>query len=83
MPMFLFAGTFFPVSALPAGMRPIAWITPLWHGTELARGAEFGTSQLWPTLGHLAYLLAWLAVGIGAGPLALPVRLAVQADMTT
>jgi lipooligosaccharide transport system permease protein len=65
VPMTLFAGTFFPVSSLPAVVRPIAWITPLWHGTELARGAEFGTLQPLPTIGHLAYLLAFIAIGIG------------------
>jgi lipooligosaccharide transport system permease protein len=76
VPMTLFAGTFFPVSALPAVIRPIAWITPLWHGTELARGAEFGTLQLWPTIGHLAYLLALTAVGIGLSRWRFRVRLA-------
>ncbi|HEY4021656.1 MAG TPA: ABC transporter permease [Pseudonocardiaceae bacterium] len=76
VPMTLFAGTFFPVSALPAVIRPIAWITPLWHGTELARGAEFGTLQPWPTVGHIAYLLALTAVGIGLSRWRFRVRLA-------
>jgi len=64
VPMSLFAGTFFPVSQLPAIVRPIAWITPVWHGTELARAAAFGTLRLWPTIGHLAYLFALVAVGV-------------------
>ena len=76
VPMTLFAGTFFPVSSLPAVIRPIAWITPLWHGTELARGAEFGTLRPWPTIGHLAYLLALTAVGIGLSRWRFRVRLA-------
>jgi lipooligosaccharide transport system permease protein len=76
IPMTLFAGTFFPVSSLPAVVRPIAWITPLWHGTELARGAEFGTLQPWPTIGHLAYLLALTALGIGLTRWRFRVRLA-------
>lgn len=63
MPMTLLAGTFFPVSQLPEWLRPLAWLTPLWHGTELARGAAFGTLRLWPALGHVGYLLAMLAVG--------------------
>lgn len=63
LPMTLFAGTFFPVDSLPAWIRPLAWITPLWHGTELARGWSFGWLGFWPTVGHLAYLLAMLAVG--------------------
>ncbi|MGQ0838082.1 ABC transporter permease [Actinokineospora sp.] len=64
MPMTLFAGTFFPVEQLPAWVRPFAWVTPLWHGTEISRDAAFGTLRLWPTAGHLAYLLALLAVGV-------------------
>jgi lipooligosaccharide transport system permease protein len=63
LPMTLFAGTFFPVSSLPVYLRPIAWVTPLWHGTELSRAAAFGRMQLWPVLGHTAYLLVLVAVG--------------------
>ena len=63
LPMTLFAGTFFPVASLPVYLRPIAWLTPLWHGTELSRAAVFGRMQLWPVLGHTAYLLALFAVG--------------------
>jgi lipooligosaccharide transport system permease protein len=64
VPMMLFAGTFFPVSSLPAVVRPVAWVTPLWHGTELARAAAFGWGDLPSAAGHLAYLLAWLVAGI-------------------
>lgn len=64
IPMTLFAGTFFPITALPGWIQPIAWATPLWHGTELARGAALGTLQPLPTLGHLAYLVALLVVGV-------------------
>ena len=31
-PLFLFSGTFFPVSSLPLFLQPIAWLTPLYHG---------------------------------------------------
>jgi lipooligosaccharide transport system permease protein len=62
LPMTLFAGTFFPVDSLPVWVRPLAWVTPLWHGTEVARGVSFGWLSFWPAVGHLAYLLV-LAVG--------------------
>ena len=39
-------------------------MTPLWHGTQLAREAALGTWHVGPSLGHLAYLLLWLAVGV-------------------
>lgn len=64
MPMTLFAGTFYPVSVLPAFLRPLAWITPLWHGTSLARAASFGGMGWQAVLGHLGYLVAMLAVGL-------------------
>jgi lipooligosaccharide transport system permease protein len=64
MPMTLFAGTYFPVSQLPGWLRPLAWVTPLWHGTELSRGAAFGNLSLPAAAGHVAFLAA--IVGVGA-----------------
>lgn len=64
LPMVLFSGTFFPVSRLPRAVQALVRISPLWHGTELARGAALGTLRLWPAAGHLAYLTALLAVGV-------------------
>jgi lipooligosaccharide transport system permease protein len=64
IPMMLFSGTFFPIDRLPAWAEPIAWLSPLWHGTELARSAALGTWRPLAALGHLAYLLALLALGI-------------------
>ncbi len=64
LPMTLFSGTFFPISQLPRVVQPLAWISPLWHGTELARGAALGTWQLASAAGHLAYLTALLVVGV-------------------
>ncbi len=59
VPMTLFSGTFFPISQLPGVIQPLAWISPLWHGTELVRGAALGTVALWPAVGHAAYLTAY------------------------
>lgn len=64
IPMFLFAGAFFPIDQLPIGLRPLAWITPLWHGVELCRGAVLGTLGAAKALGHVAVLLAFTTVGI-------------------
>jgi lipooligosaccharide transport system permease protein len=57
MPLFLFSGTFFPVSLLPGWLQPVAWATPLWHGVELARAATLGRLEALPALGHTAYLV--------------------------
>jgi lipooligosaccharide transport system permease protein len=64
-PMFLFAGTFYPISQLPEWGRWVARVTPLWHGTELARSAALGGASAGDTFGHIGYLLLWLVIGIG------------------
>ncbi len=63
IPMTLFSGTFFPVSGLPLVIRWLAWISPLWHGTELARGVSVGGVGGWAMLGHFAYLTALFLAG--------------------
>src|SRR5829696_5438331 len=63
LPMTLFSGTYFPISQLPVWGQVLAWVSPLWHGTELARGAALGTLAPLPALGHVAYLAALLGAG--------------------
>jgi len=63
MPMFLFSGTFFPISQLPDWLEWVAVLTPLWHGVELCRDLALGTPELLPSVGHVAYLCLWVAVG--------------------
>ena len=64
IPMTLFSGTFFPVDRLPVWVRPAAWVSPLWHGTALARAAALDRWQPLAALGYTAYLLALLALGV-------------------
>jgi lipooligosaccharide transport system permease protein len=64
LPMTLFSGTFFPVSQLPQWGRVLAWASPLWHGTELARGAALGTLRPLPAAGHTGYLVALVVTGV-------------------
>jgi lipooligosaccharide transport system permease protein len=67
IPLFLFSGTFFPVSQLPSWIRPVAYLTPLWHGVALCRALSLGTAT-WPAaLGHVAYLAAVAGAGLYAG----------------
>ncbi|MET9627754.1 ABC transporter permease [Lentzea sp. NPDC006480] len=77
MPMTLFTGAFFPVSQLPQWLLPLVWLTPSWHGIELARGTAFGTLDLLPALGHIAYLVALTAGGVALGVKFFHRRLAV------
>lgn len=64
-PLFLFSGTFFPISNLPAAIQPIAWLSPLWHGVELSRRLALGTIGEAPALAvaHVAVLVAVFAIG--------------------
>jgi lipooligosaccharide transport system permease protein len=57
-PMFLVAGTFFPVSSLPDGVRQIAQVNPLYHCVQLVRDASLGGLRL-ADVGHGAVLLAF------------------------
>jgi lipooligosaccharide transport system permease protein len=67
-PLFLFSGTFFPISQLPDFLQPLAWVLPLWHGVDLARALALGTVMDNPLL-HVAHL-AILVVGCAGGVLA-------------
>lgn len=59
-PLFLFAGTFFPLAGLPLWVRVGAHLNPLFHTVELVRHAAFGVQPL-VDLGHLAYLTLFAA----------------------
>jgi ABC-type polysaccharide/polyol phosphate export permease len=64
LPMTLFSGTFFPLTQLPISLQWIGWISPLWHGTELARVFSYGYAEpIWLTFLHVAYLALLFAVG--------------------
>lgn len=63
VPMFLFSGTFFPIDQLPGWLQPVAYVTPLWHGVELSRGAALDIGTSWSPWLHAGYLAALLAGG--------------------
>ncbi|MGH9185800.1 MAG: ABC transporter permease [Acidimicrobiales bacterium] len=63
MPMYLFSGTFFPVTQLPAPLEALAYVTPLWHGVDLCRDIALGTITPLGDLGHVAYLCVWVVGG--------------------
>ncbi len=60
-PMFLVAGTFFPLTTLPAWARVLGNFNPLFHCVQLVRQVVFGDEGL-ATLGHLAFLLGFAFV---------------------
>jgi len=61
-PLFLVAGTFFPITALPEPASVLAQVNPLYHCVQLVRHAAFGFEPGADAL-HLAALLAFGALG--------------------
>jgi lipooligosaccharide transport system permease protein len=64
IPLFLFSGTFFPISQLPVFLQPLAVVTPLWHGVDLCRTLALGTADAAGVLIHVAYLGTLTAAGL-------------------
>jgi lipooligosaccharide transport system permease protein len=65
MPLFLFSGTFYPLTNMPIYLQWIGWISPLWHATELGRWLSYGheiSSLMLYT--HFIFLNSLLLVGI-------------------
>jgi lipooligosaccharide transport system permease protein len=60
-PMFLVAGTFFPISSLPHGLRTIAQFNPLYHCVALVRDVSLNT-MVTADLLHTAVLVVFALV---------------------
>jgi lipooligosaccharide transport system permease protein len=60
-PMFLFSGTFFPLTNLPAWAQLVAQALPLTHLVELCRACALGHLSS-ATLVAALYLTAWSAL---------------------
>jgi lipooligosaccharide transport system permease protein len=69
IPLFLFSGTFFPISQLPEFLQRVAYATPLFHGVELVRkialpDVDSSVVTSLPIWVHVAYLLLMTAIGL-------------------
>ncbi|CAN5848810.1 ABC transporter permease [soil metagenome] len=62
-PLFIFSGTFFPITQLPDIVQPIAYLTPLYHGVALARDLALGTFEPVSAAIHVAVLVGFVVVG--------------------
>jgi lipooligosaccharide transport system permease protein len=60
-PMFLVAGTFFPISTLPSALREIARFNPLYHCVALVRDVSLGTYST-ADIGHVAWIIGFALV---------------------
>jgi lipooligosaccharide transport system permease protein len=61
LPLFLFSGTFYPITLYPGWVQPIVMATPLYNSAELLRNLTtglVGTATVWHTL----YLVAMFVI---------------------
>jgi lipooligosaccharide transport system permease protein len=63
VPLFLFSGTFFPISQLPTWLQPLAYATPLYHGVTLCRELVLGRVDWALVPVHVGYLVALVVIG--------------------
>lgn len=62
VPLFLFSGTFFPISLLPGWVQVVCRLTPLYHAVALARALSLGHVGA-DAAAHLAYLVVLALLG--------------------
>jgi len=63
LPMFLFSGTFFPVSVYPEWIQVIVKALPLWQGVDLVRSLMLGIIDI-SVLAHIAYFVVMIVLGL-------------------
>lgn len=71
IPMFLFSGVLFPITQLPGWLQPVAFVTPVFHGVELARMITLGSTPIVQPWISWAFLVAIVVVGtvLSVGPI--------------
>ena len=63
-PMFIFSGTFFPISQLPEVLQVVAYLTPLWHAVALARAIALDAFDPALALVNVTYLSTLVVIGL-------------------
>jgi lipooligosaccharide transport system permease protein len=63
LPIFLFSGSFYPISVFPDWAQIVIKILPLWHAIEMIRNLTLGIINF-SLLGHIAYFLVMIVVGL-------------------
>jgi len=63
IPLFLFSGTFYPLTVFPGWLQAVVRCTPLYQSVALLRAADLGDFY-WVLLLHIAYLAGMAILGI-------------------
>ena len=64
-PMFMFSGTFYPITSMPLYLQWIGWISPQWHATNLGRAMSYGMPiESWLLILHWAVMALMTVIGM-------------------
>jgi lipooligosaccharide transport system permease protein len=63
LPMFLFSGSFYPLSVFPEWLQTLIRLFPLAHAIDLVRGLTLGNIS-WALVGHAMYFVLMIVVGL-------------------
>jgi len=64
-PMFMFSGTYYPLTNLPIYLQWVGWLSPVWHTTDLGRAISYGHDvEPWLLVVHVGYLFLMMAIGL-------------------
>lgn len=63
LPMFLFSGSFYPLSVFPEWLQTVIRLFPLAHAIDLVRGLTLGNVS-WALVGHAMYFVVMIVVGL-------------------
>jgi lipooligosaccharide transport system permease protein len=63
LPMFLFSGSFYPLSVFPEWLQTVIRLFPLAHAIDLVRGLTLGNIS-WALVGHAMYFVVMIVVGL-------------------
>lgn len=63
LPMFLFSGSFYPLTVFPGWVQGMIKALPLWQAISMIRGFTLGVIGL-QLLGHILYFLVMIAIGL-------------------
>ena len=65
LPIFLFSGTFYPITNYPEWLQAVIQVTPLWQAIAMMRGIMFGVIDA-ALLVHVAYFAVIAVIGLFA-----------------
>jgi len=63
LPMFLFSGSFYPLTVYPGYLQGFLKSLPLWHAIAMVRDFTLGMVS-WGILWHVLYFVVMVCIGV-------------------